>query len=168
MTTSAPVDSPKATRDLPNAVARGKLQERPFPRLLHQLFGKRLTGCLEIVDDSGDQSRVYLRDGAPVHVERPNDIDRLDQVLAEAGLVPPQVIAELSTDLPPGRRLGEVLIEHGLVTAAALADALKLQMRRKLLRLFSRAPGRVRHLPRRPPLRRGRRVRARCGSIRAA
>jgi curved DNA-binding protein CbpA len=136
MTTSAPVDSPRGSKELQNAVARGKLQERPFPRLLHQLFGKRLTGCLEITDDSGDQSRVYLREGAPVHVERPNDIDRLDQVLTEAGLVSPAVISELSAALPPGRRLGEVLIEQGLLTAAALADALKLQMRRKLLRLF--------------------------------
>src|SRR5687767_2251847 len=102
MTPSAPVDSPKGTKELVNAVARGKLQERPFPRLLHQVFGKRLTGCLEIVDDSGDQSRVYLRDGAPVHVDRPNDHDRLDQVVAESGLVPAHVISEISGTLPPG------------------------------------------------------------------
>ena len=136
MTPSAPVDPPRGMKELVNAVARGRLQERPFPRLLHQVFGKRLTGCLEIIDDSGDQSRVYLRDGAPVHVDRPNDHDRLDQVLTEAGLVAAHVISDISVALPPGKRLGEVLIEKGLLTAGALADALKLQMRRKLLRLF--------------------------------
>ena len=120
----------------PPAVARGRLEERPFPRLLHQLFSKRVTGCLQLIDDSRDESRVYLRDGVPVHVMRPNDIDRLDQVIMEANLVPTHLVAELSAALPPGRRLGEVLVERGLVSPAGLADALKFQLRRKLLRLF--------------------------------
>ena len=81
-------NAPTGTSDGRQPVARGRLEERPFPRLLHQLFSKRLTGCLQLVDDSRDESRVYLRDGAPVHVMRPNDIDRLDQVISEANLVP--------------------------------------------------------------------------------
>jgi curved DNA-binding protein CbpA len=132
MTTNAPT----GTSDGRQPVARGRLEERPFPRLLHQLFSKRLTGCLQLVDDSRDESRVYLRDGAPVHVLRPNDIDRLDTVISEANLVPAHLVSEVSSALPPGRRLGEVLVERGLLRPAGLADALKLQMRRKLLRLF--------------------------------
>ncbi len=118
------------------ASVRGVLQDRPVPRLLYELFRKQVTGHLLIIDDCGDESRLYVRDGAPVHVERPNDIDRLDQVLVESGLVGPELVRNLSDSLPPGRRLGEVLIERGLVTARALADVLKLQMRRKLMRLF--------------------------------
>jgi curved DNA-binding protein CbpA len=129
-------NAPTGTSDGRQPVARGRLEERPFPRLLHQLFSKRLTGCLQLVDDSRDESRVYLRDGAPVHVVRPNDIDRLDTVISEANLVPSHLVAEVSAALPPGRRLGEVLVERGLLSPAGLADALKLQMRRKLLRLF--------------------------------
>jgi DnaJ-domain-containing protein 1 len=137
MTSSPPLDARKAqSPDGAKAVAQGRLEDRPLPRLLHQLFGKHVTGCLEIVDDSGDESRVYLRDGAPVHVTRPNDIDRLDQVIIEAGLLPSHVLAQLPGELPAGRRLGELLIERGHITSAALADALKLQMRRKLQRLF--------------------------------
>jgi curved DNA-binding protein CbpA len=132
MSTHAPTGAP----DSRSPVARGRLEERPFPRLLHQLFGKRVTGCLQLVDDSQDESRVYLRDGAPVHVVRPNDLDRLDQVITEANLLPAHVVAEVSGALPAGRRLGEVLVERGLINPAGLADALKLQMRRKLLRLF--------------------------------
>ena len=130
------ITSPTGTPDSQKPVAQGRLEDRPFPRLLHQLFGKKVTGCLRMIDDSEDESRVYLRDGAPVHVTRPNDIDRLDLVIAESGLVPSHVLSDLSESLPPGRRLGEVLIERGLIGAPALADALKLQMRRKLLRLF--------------------------------
>jgi hypothetical protein len=127
--------APGAAGSRPAAV-RGTLQDRPVPRLLHELFRKQLTGSLTVIDDSGDESRLFLRDGAPVHIERPNDIDRLDQVLIEAGLLPPDVIRGFSATLPPGRRLGETLIERGLITAGALANVLKLQMRRKLLRLF--------------------------------
>jgi hypothetical protein len=135
--TSPPLDASKAPSPEPaRAVARGRLEDRPLPRLLHQLFGKRVTGCLEIVDDSGDESCVFLRDGAPVHVSRPNDIDRLDQVIIEAGLLPSHLLSQLPGELPAGRRLGELLIERGLINNAALADALKLQMRRKLQRLF--------------------------------
>jgi tetratricopeptide (TPR) repeat protein len=129
-------NAPTGTSDGRPPVARGRLEQRPFPRLLHQLFSKRVTGCLQLIDDSQDESRVYLRDGVPVHVMRPNDIDRLDQVIMEANLVPAHLVAELSAALPPGRRLGEVLVERGLVSPAGLADALKFQLRRKLLRLF--------------------------------
>jgi hypothetical protein len=118
------------------ASLRGSLAERPIPRLLYDLFRKQITGYLQIVDDSGDESRLYLRDGAPVHVERPNDIDRLDQVLIETGLISAETIRKLSESLEPGRRLGEVLIERNMVSARALGDALKVQMRRKLTRLF--------------------------------
>jgi curved DNA-binding protein CbpA len=118
------------------ATLRGSLEDRPIPRLLHELFRKQVTGQLLIVDDCGDESRLYLRDGAPVHLERPNDIDRLDQVLIETGLVGQEVIRNLSATLQPGRRLGEVLIERGMVSAKALSDVLKVQMRRKLMRLF--------------------------------
>ena len=118
------------------ATLRGSLEDRPIPRLLHDLFRKQVTGQLLIIDDCNDESRLYLRDGAPVHLERPNDIDRLDQVLIETGLVSQEVIRNLSATLQPGKRLGEALIERGMVSAKALGDVLKVQMRRKLMRLF--------------------------------
>jgi curved DNA-binding protein CbpA len=118
------------------AAASGQLAERPFARLLHQLMRKRVTGWLVVTEASGDESRVFLREGAPVHMVRPTDADRLDQVVAAAQLVPPEILREISAQLPPGKRLGEVLVERGLVAEATLADLLKLQMRRKLFRLF--------------------------------
>jgi curved DNA-binding protein CbpA len=122
--------------------ASGQLAERPFARLLHQLMRKRVTGQLVVTDPSGDESRVFLREGAPVHVVRPTDADRLDQVVAAAGLVSPEVLRELSAALPEGKRLGEVLVERNLVAEATLADLLKVQMRRKLFRLFHVREGR--------------------------
>src|SRR4051812_32861180 len=127
------------------AVAAGGLAERPFPRLLHQLVKKKVTGCLVVVDESGDESSVYLRDGVPVQVDRSNDIDRLSRVLVEERLLASHLVAQVEEAKaadPADRRFGDLLIERGLVTPASLGDALKVQLRRKLIRLFFARRGR--------------------------
>jgi curved DNA-binding protein CbpA len=127
------LSTPEATR----AAARGALRDRPVPRLIQQVFRKRITGCLVITDDSGDVTRVYVREGLPVHADRPTDIDRLDRILAASGVVPPEVVAAADAEVTKtGRRLGEVLIKRGAITREGLAEVLKTQIRRKVTRLF--------------------------------
>ncbi|HXU83466.1 MAG TPA: DUF4388 domain-containing protein [Polyangia bacterium] len=124
---------PEGTR----AAAKGTLRERPVPRLIQQVFRKRITGCLVITDDSGDLTRVYIREGSPVHAERPTDIDRLDKILAASGLVTAEMVAAADAEVArTGRRLGEVLIGRRAITREALAEVLKTQIRRKITRLF--------------------------------
>jgi curved DNA-binding protein CbpA len=119
------------------AAAAGKLRERPVPRLIQQVFRKRVTGWLLVTDDSGDVTRVFLRDGHPVHAERPTDHDRLDRILIASGLVPAEVVAAADDEVSrTGRRLGEVLVRRGAIEQQALAEVLKTQMRRKVTRLF--------------------------------
>jgi curved DNA-binding protein CbpA len=119
------------------AAARGTLRERPVPRLIQQVFRKRITGCLVITDDSGDVTRTYLRGGLPVHAERPTDIDRLDRILVSNGIVSAEVVAAADAEVSnTGRRLGEVLIGRGAITREGLAEVLKTQIRRKVTRLF--------------------------------
>jgi tetratricopeptide (TPR) repeat protein len=127
------LSTPEGTR----AAARGTLRERPVPRLIQQVFRKRITGCLVITDDSGDVTRVYLRGGLPVHAERPTDIDRLDNILISSGLVPAEVVAAADAEVSQtGRRLGEVLVRRRAITRESLAEVLKTQIRRKITRLF--------------------------------
>jgi curved DNA-binding protein CbpA len=117
--------------------ASGKLRDRPVPRLIQQVFRKRVTGYLEVTDDSGDVTRVYLRDGAPVHADRPTDIDRLDRILVSAGLVTQEVVDAAQAEMArTSRRLGEILIARGAIQRQVLAEVLKTQMRRKVTRLF--------------------------------
>ena len=124
---------PEGTR----AAAKGTLRERPVPRLIQQVFRKRITGWLVITDDSGDVTRVYIREGSPVHAERPTDIDRLDKILVSSGLVSAEVVAAADAEVAKtGRRLGEVLIGRRAITREALAEVLKTQIRRKVTRLF--------------------------------
>jgi curved DNA-binding protein CbpA len=117
--------------------AIGKLRDRPVPRLIQEVFRKRVTGCLVVTDDSGDVTRVYLRDGVPVHAVRPTDIDRLDRILTANGMVTPAAMASADDEVVrTGRRLGEILVARNLIDKTALAEVLKTQMRRKVTRLF--------------------------------
>jgi len=119
-----------------HASASGSLKERPVARLLQQLFRKQVTGHLNITDETGDESEVYLRLGMPVHVHRPVDTDRLDRVLLEFGVVSKEALARAEPMVAGGMRLGDALERIGVLSKARLADVLKEQMRRKLTRLF--------------------------------
>lgn len=120
-------------------VAKGTLADRPLGRLLWFLHVRGLTGHLGLVDDSGDKSVVFFRQGFPVHVDRgaANQIDRLDRVLADSGAIPPDKLAAAEeARAQTGRRLGDVLEQMGALPEEALSEGLKLQLRRKLTRLF--------------------------------
>jgi hypothetical protein len=115
----------------------GRVDHRPVPRLLLGLRAGELTGRVEIEEANGARSVIYLRRGRPVHVERPDAADRLDQVLVQARLVPESAMAEASRiQGETGRLLGEILRELGHVPPERLAEALRMQMQRKVTRLF--------------------------------
>jgi curved DNA-binding protein CbpA len=118
------------------AAAQGALKERPLPRLLQQLYRKKFTGHFVITDGTGDESQVYLREGSPVHVCRPVDTDRLDNIVVEYGLVPAQIVAQAGAQVGDGSRLGDVLERMGALNREKLAQVLKTQVMRKLTRLF--------------------------------
>jgi hypothetical protein len=118
------------------AAVQGTLKERPFPRLLQQLYRKKFTGYFVVSDETHDESEVYLREGAPVHVRRPVDTDRLDNMLVEYGVVPAEIVAKASALVTDGLRLGDVLERMGALDQKRLAQVLKSQVVRKLTRLF--------------------------------
>jgi tetratricopeptide (TPR) repeat protein len=123
------------------AVIQGALKDRPIPRLLQQLYRKKFTGYFVVADQTGDESEVYLRGGTPVHVRRPVDTDRLDNLLVEYGVVPAEVVATASAQVSDGQRLGDVLARMGALDKQRLAQVLKSQVVRKLTRLFFVAEG---------------------------
>ncbi len=112
------------------------LKERPFPRLLQQLHRKQFTGYVVVADQTGDESEIFMREGSPVHVGRPVDTDRLDNLLVEYGVVPPDIVAAASAQVASGLRLGDVLERMGALDKHKLAQVLKSQVVRKLTRLF--------------------------------
>lgn len=122
--------------NIKRAAIQGTLKERPLPRLLQQLYRKKFTGYFVVTDQTRDESEVYLREGAPVHVHRPVDTDRLDNLLVEFGVVSAEVVAEASAQVNEGQRLGDVLERMGVLDRRKLANVLKMQVMRKLTRLF--------------------------------
>jgi hypothetical protein len=118
------------------AAVQGTLKERPFPRLLQQLHRKQFTGYVVVADQTGDESEIFMREGSPVHVGRPVDTDRLDNLLVEYGVVPPDIVAAASAQVASGLRLGDVLERMGALDKQKLAQVLKSQVVRKLTRLF--------------------------------
>jgi len=118
------------------AAVQGTLRDRPFPRLLQQLHRKKFTGYIVVADQTGDESEVYLREGSPVHVCRPVDTDRLGNLLVEYGVVSAEVVAAASAQVTEGTRLGDALERMGALDRGKLAQVLKSQVVRKLTRLF--------------------------------
>jgi len=131
------VDGSKVSENnIKRAAIQGTLKERPLPRLLQQLYRKKLTGHFVVMDPTRDESEVYLREGAPVHVHRPVDTDRLDNLLVEFGVVSAEVVDEASVRVNESQRLGDVLERMGVLDRQKLANVLKMQVMRKLTRLF--------------------------------
>lgn len=97
-----------------------------------------MTGRIRAEDPAGGKIVVYLRQGRPVYVERSDAADRLGHLLIEEGLVEATDVAEaLERHKTTGRKLGETLCEMGFVDAATLEKVLRLQITRKLTRVFT-------------------------------
>lgn len=122
--------------------AAGRLYEHPMPSLLVAIRREALTGYIGVDQGADNKSLLYFRQGLPVHVERPDPLDRLDRVLVETGLVPAGAmdVAE-QVRAKTGRPLGEILCEQRFITHERLKEAFRYQLLRKLARLFRSSLG---------------------------
>jgi tetratricopeptide (TPR) repeat protein len=112
------------------------------PRLLVGLRGEARTGVVDLLEEGGQHSIIYLRGGSPVHVVLPNATDRLDQMLVEARLISEADIARAqSLRQSSGLLMGQVLCRLGLVADEQLSEVLRWQLKRKVTRLFSTGAG---------------------------
>src|SRR5579883_2561909 len=115
----------------------GQLEQRPLPLVLHQLYGQRFTGELVINAKSG-LVQVYFREGYPVHVGLSDPRELLGKVLVEMhALSEADHRRSLASPPGPGERYGDVLRRLGLIDEPQLCEALRVQVRRKLLRIFA-------------------------------
>jgi hypothetical protein len=123
-------------------VDHGRVAESPVPRLLVGLRGEELTGSVEIREGSARHSVLYVRRGLPVHVVRPDTLDRLDLVLTQSGMLTSADIARAQlVRESTGQMMGQVLQQLGLVMPPQLSEALRLQLKRKVTRLFEAREG---------------------------
>lgn len=109
----------------------GTLSRGEFPRLIFRLGRGAATGELRITDHQRSHS-LWLRRGYLVATRMGEAAFRLGEVLRDAGALAPRDLAAAVAD---GRVHGRDLVRRGLITEAALDEALRRQATMRLERL---------------------------------
>jgi hypothetical protein len=124
----------------------GRLRDLRVPELLWQLHAARRTGCLKVQHGEAVIKQLWLKDGEPVFARSNQPADRLtDRMLARGLLSRLQYDAAQQLQANRGilgKRIGELLIEAGLVTAVDLNEALREHLLRMLDAMFLWEDGR--------------------------
>jgi hypothetical protein len=121
----------------PKPDAQGDFTRYPFPRLLFYLYKKQFLGELVLWQPDTFEGRIYFRDGLPVFTDMPYSTDVLGRVLVERGLISEeQLYASLQQLSTSDLLQGQLLIQMGALDMGGLIEGLRLQLLRKLNRIF--------------------------------
>ena len=122
---------------------RASLADTSLPEILFSIDRFRVGGVIEARRD--DQvKQVYLRDGYVIHARSSVENDRLGSYLERAALLQPkqvQTLAELRNTT--NRRFGVLLVERGLLSPAAVFDAIRTHVEEIVWSLFDWRDGEV-------------------------
>jgi hypothetical protein len=122
----------------------GSLAASSFGEVAQLVASSLRTGVLRLSlgGPAGRQHKsIHFREGRVVFAASGDPADRLGPVLARAGLVPEAALARCRPLVAPGRPLGQVLVEQGVLTAAQLYQGLALQVREIFLSAFQAPEG---------------------------
>lgn len=125
-----------------------------LPDIIQSLQNKRWTGTLEVVSSAG-QRRCFLffREGMIVHRKVDHSQVVLGRALFELNLIDEaDYILTLLDHERSGRRIGEILVEVGLVDQAAIGQALRFQATEDVFDVFTWKTIDVRFHAGEPPL----------------
>ena len=120
----------------------GRLSETTLGDVLGALLRAGVTGLVRLRETqthSADrQHRIYLARGEVVAVETETRVPVLGEILMQHGLLDAAAQRRLRQRLTAGanRRVGEVLVEEGYVSRDVVGAALRKQLRSKLDALF--------------------------------
>lgn len=122
---------------LPEFKSEGRLESHRLPVLLAQILERNLSGTLHI--ESGESKTwVWFDQGFPAGVNIPNSEVYLGMVMREIGLIDDDTFNESLMIMAKTNKLrGQVLMEMGKINQEQLAQALSVQLMRKLTELFN-------------------------------
>jgi DNA-binding response OmpR family regulator/curved DNA-binding protein CbpA len=130
---AAQVDSAAA----PAASARGDFTEAPFAEVLASLHRQGVTGAL-LLRREKVKKIIYFRQGVPVSVKSNRLSECLGRVMVHEGMLSEaDCERSLQRMKAAGRQQGTVLIEMGVISPHNLRYALDLQLRLKLMDVFT-------------------------------
>jgi hypothetical protein len=114
----------------------GSLARYPLPRLLIFILRKGFTGALELELPKAT-AKTFFTNGWPEFTDLLSPPDLLGQILVEQGMITSEQQGISLKQLAEQKELhGRILMELGFLTKEQLISGLKLQLHRKLVRLF--------------------------------
>jgi hypothetical protein len=94
---------------------QGSLADRDFPDLLHALHEQRWSGLLTLAH-MGVVRSVSVHEGRLVFASSSSPDDRLGELLLRQGRITLRQYVDAGKALAPGKRLGAVLVEQGILS----------------------------------------------------
>ncbi|MDC0683230.1 hypothetical protein [Sorangium atrum] len=119
------------------ATAEGDLERTPFAHLFVYAVEHRLTGALILVEPTGAAHTLRIVRGNPVKIRPSDGYARLGEILIEEGVITAEILAEA---LATRGLLGDVLLLSGCVDAATIDWLAQVQFVRRMMRLFDLPP----------------------------
>src|SRR4051812_24419249 len=118
---------------LPPPTAQGTLAKTPFPHLLLYVLERQLTGSIELTAPSGERATVLVLEGFPSKARTTESVAYLGDVMVDHGLLTKEQLSPTLERLTAEKHLhGIIMKELGLIDDAKLLEGLRLQVIRKL------------------------------------
>lgn len=123
---------------------RARLEETALPEMLYTVDRFQVPGVIEARREDVEK-RVFIREGNVIHALSSDRDDSLGAYLQRTGkLTAEQFTETMKLRGDSNKRYGELLIEHGLVSPAAIYDAIRKQVESVVWSLFYWQEGEVR------------------------
>jgi hypothetical protein len=141
-----------ARADAPRSWFAGSLGALSVPEVIQSIYGTLKSGVLLLSFGADPGARdahpgelrrksLHFRDGQIVFASSSDPADRLGPVLAARGLLSPEELERCSRLVKSGRPLGQVLVDEGVLTPAALYEGVVAQVREIVLGAFVETEG---------------------------
>lgn len=121
----------------------GSLSDRDLPEIVQDLSEKRWTGLLRL-QRSGHRIAITVEEGRLVFASSSNPDHRLGPLLLRRGAITLRQMEDAGKALSPGKRLGSILVEQGILVAKDLVRGVVDQTRDIILHAFQWTSGEYR------------------------
>jgi tetratricopeptide (TPR) repeat protein len=121
---------------------KGSLKEASLTDVIQLLFMGRRTGCLAVADRQRHGS-IYFDEGWIIYAAIVNRRDRLGDMLLASGVITRAQLEQALAlqETAPGRRIGDLLVNLGILAPEGLRRFLRLQIEEAVYSLFGWTTG---------------------------
>jgi Domain of unknown function (DUF4388) len=122
---------------------QGSLAERDVPDLIQALHQSGFTGVVTLTH-AGVGRRVIMQEGRLVFATSSDPDDRMGELLLLQGKITLRQYVDAGRAVAPGKRLGGILVEHGILTPKELVKVVTEQTQHVIYRAFEWTEGQYR------------------------